>query len=92
VTSVTGTRRINATWLIVSGLTIVSWALARTRSSGAATSSTAEALAVLAFGAIKARLIVQEFMEVRTAPRWLRRLTDAWLAGLFITVLVLYLS
>jgi preprotein translocase subunit SecG len=49
-------------------------------------------LAVLAFGAIKARLIVQEFMEVRTAPRWLRRLTDAWLAGLFITVLVLYLS
>jgi hypothetical protein len=90
--SVRATRRINRVWIITSGLTIVSWALAKTRSSGSATTSATEALAVLAFGAIKARLIMQEFMELRTAPPWLRRLTDAWLAVLWMTVLTLYLS
>jgi hypothetical protein len=40
---------------------------------------------------IKARLIIQYFMEVRTAPRWLRIATDGWLVVLFGGVLAIYL-
>ncbi|HTM84429.1 MAG TPA: prokaryotic cytochrome C oxidase subunit IV family protein, partial [Mycobacterium sp.] len=38
-----------------------------------------------------ARLIIRNFMEVRSAPVWLRRATDAWLVVLWTTVLVIYL-
>jgi hypothetical protein len=40
---------------------------------------------------VKARFIMQEFMEVRTAPRWLRHFTDGWLAVLWIAIVTLYL-
>jgi hypothetical protein len=85
-------RRVNLTWIIASGLTLLAWALAASRSGGRVASSAPEAVAALAVGAAKARLVVQEFMEVRSAPTWLRRGTDAWLVGLCVTVLALYLS
>jgi hypothetical protein len=36
-------------------------------------------------------LIIRYFMEVRTAPRWLRLATDGWLIVLWTSVLVVYL-
>jgi hypothetical protein len=48
-------------------------------------------IAVVVLGFIKGRLIVRYFMEVRSAPRWLRTATDAWLAVLWLAVLVIYL-
>jgi hypothetical protein len=36
-------------------------------------------------------LIIRHFMEVRTAPRWLRLSTDGWLVALWGAVLVIYL-
>lgn len=46
---------------------------------------------VLALAAVKCRLIIRTFMEVRGAPRWLQWATDGWLVTLIATVLVLYL-
>ena len=48
-------------------------------------------VAVLAMVFIKARLIIGYFMEVRTAPVWLRLATDAWLIVLWGTILAIYL-
>jgi hypothetical protein len=52
---------------------------------------TALTSAVLAITAVKTRLVIREFMEVRAAPAWLRRATDAWLAVLMAAIIALYL-
>ena len=85
-------RRITTTWLIAAALTLGSWAIAIAVDGGHAQPSTAVAIIGLGLGAVKVRLIVQQFMEVRTAPRWLKTFTDAWLAVLTLTILALYLA
>ena len=82
------TSRITWTWALLSALTMVSWALAATRRF---TPSTAVTIVVLAIAAVKTRTVIRQFMEVRVAPRWLRRATDAWLAVLMAAIIGLYL-
>ena len=48
-------------------------------------------VAVVLLGFIKGRMIIQYFMEVRTAPRWLKIFTDTWLTVLWAAVLAIYL-
>jgi len=84
----TVTSRITWTWALLSALTMVSWALAATRRF---TPSTAVTIVVLAIAAVKTRTVIRQFMEVRVAPRWLRRATDAWLAVLMAAIIALYL-
>jgi hypothetical protein len=52
---------------------------------------TAVTIAVLAIAAVKTRVVVRQFMDVRAAPRWLRRATDAWLAVLMAAIIGLCL-
>jgi hypothetical protein len=85
------TDRITYVWIITSALTILAWGLATALTGHRVTASTPEAIAVLAIGEVKAWLIIEEFMEVRSAPRWLRRFTSVWLFGLGATVLAMYL-
>jgi hypothetical protein len=84
------TDRITYVWIITSALTVLAWGLAAL-TGHRGTASTPEAIAVLAIAGVKARLIIEEFMEVRSAPRWLRRFTGVWLFGLGATVLAMYL-
>jgi Prokaryotic Cytochrome C oxidase subunit IV len=85
--------RITYVWLILSGITVVSWLLGRTSHDGhRVVSNTPITVAVLVIGAIKARLIIREFMEVRRAPTWLQRFTDIWLVVFWGAVLVIYLA
>lgn len=83
--------RTDVVWLVTSVLTVVAAVLAATLSRHHVNPSTAEALVVLGIAAVKARLVLQEFMEVRSAPTWLRHGTDGWLVVLWLTVLVLFL-
>jgi hypothetical protein len=46
---------------------------------------------VLAIAAVKTRLVIRQFMDVRAAPGWLRRATDGWLAVLMAVIIGLYL-
>ena len=85
----TVTSRITWTWALLSALTMVSWALAATRRF---TPSTAVTIVVLAIAAAKTRIVIRQFMDVRVAPHWLRRATDAWLAVLMAAIIGLYLS
>jgi hypothetical protein len=80
--------RVTWTWVLLCALTGVSWALAAERRF---TPTTALTMVVLAIAAMKTRLVIREFMEVRTAPRWLRRATDGWLAVLLAAIISLYL-
>ena len=84
----TVTSRITWAWALLSALTVVSWVLAGTRRFSP---STAVTIAVLAIAAVKTRTVIRQFMEVRVAPRWLRRATDAWLAVLMAAIIGLYL-
>jgi hypothetical protein len=41
-------------------------------------------------GIIKERMIIRYFMEVRTAPRWLKLFTAGWLTVLWAGILAIY--
>lgn len=84
-------RSINLAWLVLVAITIGSSWLAPAHLAGTVQPSTAITVVVVLLAAVKSRVIIQYFMEVRTAPRWLIRATDAWLAVLVAAVLGLYL-
>lgn len=84
-------RLLTGTWLVLVVITVLAWWLAPGHTAGPVEPSIPITVAVLALAAVKARLIIRNFMEVRTAPVWLRRVTDAWLVGLWTAVLVIYL-
>lgn len=85
------TRRITLVWLALSVMSIASWLLGSARGRSEFSPSTVVTIGILAAAAIKSRLIVQHFMEVRASPRWLRGVTDGWLALLVASILALYL-
>lgn len=84
-------RLTTVTWLVLVAITVLAWWLAPGHSAGPVEPSIPITVAVIALSAVKVRLIIRNFMEVRTAPIWLRRATDAWLAVLWTAVLVIYL-
>jgi heme/copper-type cytochrome/quinol oxidase subunit 4 len=90
-TSATAGRTTTYVWVLLSVLTLVSWWLGPARAGEGLVASVPITIAVLAMALIKARLIIRYFMEVRSAPRWLRLSTDGWLVALWGAVLVLYL-
>ncbi|MDT5366595.1 MAG: hypothetical protein QOC62_1026 [Mycobacterium sp.] len=87
----TAARTTTYVWIILSAITIVSWWLAPAHGHGApAVPSVPITVAVILLAFIKGRMIIRYFMEVRTAPRWLKLTTDAWLIGLWAGVLAIY--
>ncbi|MCK0176435.1 MULTISPECIES: cytochrome C oxidase subunit IV family protein [Mycobacteriaceae] len=84
-------RTITWGWAALVAITLGSWWLAPAHFTATVQASTPVTALVLALTVIKVRLIFRYFMEVHTAPRWLRRATDAWLVVLFGAVFVIYL-
>lgn len=84
-------RRITWAWLALSLLTVTSWWIGPIRGNVSPTPNVLVTVTVLVLALVKARLVIRQFMEVRTAPAWLRIATDVWLIVLWGTVLVIYL-
>ena len=84
--------RTSVVWLALSVLTLASWWLRVIHDHGALTASTAATMGALGVALFKGRLIIREFMEVRSAPAWLGWATDGWLAVLWATILWMYLA
>ena len=84
----TAAARVTGTWALLCALTGLSWGLAAARHLAPGTALT---LIVLGIAAVKTRLVIRQFMDVRTAPSWLRRATDGWLAVLMTAIIGLYL-
>ena len=84
--------RLTYILLILCACTILSWWLGGPeRDRGHVAADTLITICVMAIGLFKAWLIIRQFMEVRTAPRWLRVFTDVWLVAFWGAVLGLYL-
>ena len=84
-------RTTTYVWLILSAITVVSWWLAPGHPGGHVVASVPITVAVVLLGFVKGRMIIRYFMEVRTAPRWLKVSTDAWLIVLWAAILAIYL-
>ena len=80
-------RRLLVVWLALSGITLVSAAVASHGGRDALRPNAAITVGVIAIALVKVRVILREFMEVRHAPPLLCRLTDGWL--LFTAVMLL---
>ena len=77
----TGTfnKRLAIVWLVLTALTLAYvWIDHTADDHGVLKASTAVTVSAIAIALVKVRIIFREFMEVRHAPVWLRRLTDAW--------------
>jgi hypothetical protein len=84
--------RVTYVWAALSAITVLSWWLGQTaRDGGHLVASTPVTIGILAIGFVKARFILQSFMEVRTSPTWLRRFCDIWLVVFWGAVLGIYL-
>jgi len=76
-------------WAILVADTIASWWLGH--STGAAFHiDQVITVGVLLVAAVKARLVILYFMEVRSAPRWLKWTCDGWLTLLFLALFGFY--
>ncbi|AEV71758.1 hypothetical protein MycrhN_1134 [Mycolicibacterium rhodesiae NBB3] len=87
----TAQRATTIAWIVLCALTIGSWWLSPARAGAPAIPNVPITLAVVILGFIKCRLIIRHFMEVRTAPRWLRLATEGWLIALWGSTLAIYL-
>ncbi|WP_099023175.1 cytochrome C oxidase subunit IV family protein [Mycolicibacterium palauense] len=83
-------RATTVAWVVLSAITILSWWLAPGH-AGAAGPSVPITVAVVLLALVKGRMVIRYFMEVRTAPRWLKLATDGWLVVLWGAVLAIYL-
>jgi hypothetical protein len=78
-------HRLTLVWLGLVGVTALSWALG---SGGNHSPSTVATAAILVISAIKARLIMREFMEINHASIRLKRYAEAWV-GFTLTMLLM---
>lgn len=61
-------------WLVLTVATAITWYLGEVGAAG-----TAAIVAMLVIAFIKGRLVILDFMELRTAPRLWRFLLEGWL-------------
>ncbi|AXQ28543.1 hypothetical protein D0B54_07535 [Solimonas sp. K1W22B-7] len=88
--STTTDTRMTAVCLALSGVTLLSWWLGAGDGRHAFSLDAGITFGVLLIAALKVRVIAWEFMELRHAPRRMRRIADTWLAALLVVLLGLY--
>jgi len=72
-------RRLVLVWWALSTITVLGWWLSSLSGRAVFVPNPVITFGVIALALVKVRLIMQEFMEVRHAPKLLSRLTDTWL-------------
>jgi hypothetical protein len=82
--------RLTLVWMLLVAVTFASWWLGARGEIGRLEPNLPVTAGVVAIALVKIRLVVWHFMEVRTAPSWLRRSCDGWLAFLALMILALY--
>ena len=86
-----GKRTLWVVWAALSAATVLAWLLIPGESQTTTARGNELVAAIAAIAAIKGRLIIRYFMEVRHAPCWLQIATDTWLAVLWLALLGVYL-
>ena len=89
----TGTfnKRLAIVWLVLTLMTLAYIWLDRSADDhGMFKASTVVTVGAIVIALVKVRIIFREFMEVRHAPAWLRRLTDGWVVMMAVFLLGSY--
>jgi len=85
--------RLFVAWLVLVSITVIYlWIDNTADDSGVLVASTTVTVAAILLALVKFRIIVREFMDVRHAPRLLRRLTDALVALVAVALLGAYFA
>jgi hypothetical protein len=86
-------KRLLWVWVILVAISLGYLAIDHAATHGGIpTASTVVTVGAICFALIKVRIIMREFMEVRTAPRFLCRLTDVWVVLMAVALLGVYLA
>jgi cytochrome c oxidase subunit IV len=83
-------KRLLVVWLALSAITMVSVWIGSLDGQHALRPNAAATSSAIVIALVKARVIFQEFMEVRHAPVLLGRLTDLWLVVTGVSLLGCY--
>jgi len=83
-------KRLLVAWLALVAVTLGSWWIGSSHGQPEFRRSPLITYAVILIAALKLRVIIREFMEVRHAPKLLRRLTDGWTVFIIATLLAIY--
>lgn len=74
----------------LTGVTLLSWWMGMRHGTQAFSLNAGITVGVLLIAALKVRVIVWEFMELRHAPPFMRRVADAYLGLVIVILLSLY--
>ena len=86
-------KRLFGVWVILVAISLAYlWIDQSATHQGVPTASTVVTVAAICLALIKVRIIMREFMEVRTAPVVLRRLTDLWVVLMAAAMLGVYVA
>lgn len=86
-------KRLFAVWAILVAISLAYLGIDRAAThQGVPTASTVVTVGAICLALIKVRIIIREFMEVRAAPRVLRRLTDFWVLLMASAMLGVYFA
>ena len=86
-------RRLFVVWLILVAISLVYlWIDHSATHQGVPTASTVVTVVAISLALVKVRIIMREFMEVRSAPRVLRGLTDCWVLLMAAALLGVYFA
>ena len=79
--------RLALVWIGLTIVTFVSWQLSVSGKDDLRP-DLGVTMAIVILAVIKVRFVLREFMEVGHASRWLRILSDVWVVGLPLAILV----
>ena len=79
-------------WLLLVGLTGVSWWLGATQGHAGFSDPRYITVSLMVLAFFKVRLVILYFMEIRTAPLPLRCVFEAWVVLVCVTVNSIYLA
>ena len=82
--------RLTLVWMLLVAATFASWWVGARGDGGGLEGNLSVTGLVVAIALVKTRLVFWHFMEVRTAPSWLRWNCDGWLAFLGLLLFGLY--
>jgi Prokaryotic Cytochrome C oxidase subunit IV len=86
-------RRLFVVWLILVAISLAYLWIDHTAMRGPIpTASTAVTIVAITLALIKVRIIMREFMEVRSAPRVLCRITDVWVVVMGLAMVGVYVA
>lgn len=81
--------RTTAVWLLLVAATLLSWKLGH-EAGGQDPRGVGAMIIIVAF--IKVHFVILDFMEIRHAPRWMRRVGCAWIVLMAATLVALLVT